>query len=293
MFTPRAAYEFRHPLIRTVAYDSQLKSSRADLHRRLATAIELNDPAAADENAALIANHLQAAGDLTAAYDWHMRAGAWSSFRDLAAATTSWRNALEVADQLSADDPNRSAMRIAPRTLLCGNSWRIGGTVADTGFDELRELTDAAGDKVSLAIGMMGWITALTFNDRIAESALLADEFVTLVESIGDPALIVGLLPGAVQAKAQAGDALDTRRLAGRISRTRRRRRHDGHPGRRITPDSRPRCSEASPRCFGGNPASSTTSTAALCRRAPGRCDLLRECGDVQELCGRSRRVRA
>ena len=36
VFTPRAEYEFRHPLIRTVAYDSQLKSSRADLHRRLA-----------------------------------------------------------------------------------------------------------------------------------------------------------------------------------------------------------------------------------------------------------------
>ena len=64
-------------------------------------------------------------------------------------------------------------MRIAPRTLLCGNAWRIGGTVADTGFDELRELTGAAGDKVSLAIGMMGWITALTFNDRITESAVL------------------------------------------------------------------------------------------------------------------------
>ena len=57
VFTPRAGYEFRHPLIRTVAYDSQLKSSRADLHRRLATAIELNDPASTDENAALIATH--------------------------------------------------------------------------------------------------------------------------------------------------------------------------------------------------------------------------------------------
>ena len=90
VFTPHAEYEFRHPLIRTVAYDSQLKSSRADLHRRLATAIELHDPAALDENAALIANHYEAAGDLTAAYTWHMRAGGWSSFRDLTAATTSW-----------------------------------------------------------------------------------------------------------------------------------------------------------------------------------------------------------
>ncbi len=77
-----------------------------------------------------------------------------------------------TADQLPADDPNRLAMRIAPRTMLCANAWRIGGTVADAGFDELRELTAAAGDKVSLAIGMAGFLAALTFNDRIARSSV-------------------------------------------------------------------------------------------------------------------------
>ena len=34
--SPRAEYAFRHPLIRAVAYESQLKSDRAQLHRRLA-----------------------------------------------------------------------------------------------------------------------------------------------------------------------------------------------------------------------------------------------------------------
>ena len=62
-FTPSAEYAFRHPLIRTVAYESQLKSDRAQLHRRLAAAIEQHDPGSADENAALIAEHLEAAGD--------------------------------------------------------------------------------------------------------------------------------------------------------------------------------------------------------------------------------------
>ena len=51
--TPRAEYAFRHPLIRTVAYESQLKSDRAQLHRSLAIAIEKRDPRAADANAAL------------------------------------------------------------------------------------------------------------------------------------------------------------------------------------------------------------------------------------------------
>ena len=44
-FTPSAEYAFHHPLIRAVAYESQLKSDRAEWHRRLATAIESRDPA--------------------------------------------------------------------------------------------------------------------------------------------------------------------------------------------------------------------------------------------------------
>ena len=140
-FAPHAEYVFLHPLIRTVAYESQLKSDRAQMHRCLAEAIEQNDPASADVNAALIAEHLEAAGDLRAAFAWHMRAAAWLNFRDIAAAHMSWRRARQVADRLPDDDPDRLSMRIAPRTLLCGSHWRAGGDLADTGFDELRKLT--------------------------------------------------------------------------------------------------------------------------------------------------------
>ena len=77
-FTPSAEYVFHHPLIRAVAYESQLKSDRAQWHRRLAIAIQERDPESADENAALIAEHLQAAGELHAAYGWHMRAATWA-----------------------------------------------------------------------------------------------------------------------------------------------------------------------------------------------------------------------
>ena len=66
--TRQSEYVFHHPLVRTVAYEAQLKSDRAELHRRVALATESGDPAAAEENAALIAEHLEAAGDLHAAY---------------------------------------------------------------------------------------------------------------------------------------------------------------------------------------------------------------------------------
>ena len=35
VFAPHTQYAFRHPLIRAVAYESQLKVGRAELHRRL------------------------------------------------------------------------------------------------------------------------------------------------------------------------------------------------------------------------------------------------------------------
>ena len=110
---------FHHPLIRTVAYESQLKSDRARLHRRLAAAIEARDPESADQNAALIAEHVEAGGDLPAAYGWRMRAGAWSIRRNIAAARVSWERARQIADALPTDYADRTAMRIAPRTMVC------------------------------------------------------------------------------------------------------------------------------------------------------------------------------
>ncbi len=72
---PQQRYCFRHPLVRTVAYESQLNANRARTHRILASAIALRDPGgAADDNAALIAEHYEAAGgELVEAYHWHMR----------------------------------------------------------------------------------------------------------------------------------------------------------------------------------------------------------------------------
>jgi class 3 adenylate cyclase len=205
-FTPDVEYAFRHPLIRAVAYESQLKSDRADLHRRVAAAIESGDPAAADENAALIAEHLEAAGGGHAAYGWHVRAATWATNRDINAARLSWERAQTIADALPAEDPNRAAMRIAPRTMLCGIAYRVQVDVAGDRFEELRELCAAAGDKTSLAIGMTGLVQCHAWRDRIREASRLATEAWALVESLGDATLTVGLSFPVIYAKVESGE---------------------------------------------------------------------------------------
>jgi hypothetical protein len=215
-FTRQPEYVFHHPLIRTVAYESQLKSDRAELHRRVAAAIESRDPAAAEENAALIAEHLEAAGDLHAAYGWRMRAAAWANNRDIGAARLSWERAQKIADALPTEDPNRAAMRIAPRTMLCGTGWRVHANVAGDRFDELRELCAAAGDKASLAIGMAGLVIDHAHQDRVREASQLASEAWAIAESLGDATLTVGLSMPLLYAKAESGEWDDVLRWSQR-----------------------------------------------------------------------------
>jgi class 3 adenylate cyclase len=193
-FTPSAEYAFHHPLIRAVAYESQLKSDRAQWHRRLATAIQEYAPGSVEDNAALIAEHLEAAGELHAAYGWHMRAGAWSTDRDIAAARQSWERAQAIADALPADDPGQLSMRIAPRTMLCVTGGLARAVQEGRGrFAELRELCSAAGDKVALAIGMSGPVAELLYAGGSREGSRLASEQMALLESIGDPTPTMGL----------------------------------------------------------------------------------------------------
>jgi class 3 adenylate cyclase len=216
-FTPGAEFAFRHPLIRTVAYESQLKSDRAQMHRRLAAAIEAREPESADQNAALIAEHLEAAGDLRDAYGWHMRAAMWATYRDIAAARLGWESARKIADALPAEDPDRAAMRIAPRTMLCATAWRVRMSVAGDRFDELRRLCNAAGDKASLAIAMAALVADHTHQDRVLEASRLASEAVTLVESIGDPTLTVALSFTPIRAKMASGEWSEMLRLSQRV----------------------------------------------------------------------------
>jgi hypothetical protein len=200
-------FVFRHPLIRTVAYESQLKSDRAPLHRRLAAIVDQSD-----QNAALIAEHLEAAGDLRGAYEWRMRAGAWLTNRDNVAAQLSWERAIQVADAFPVDDPNGMAMRIVPRSLLCSNAFRRFHPDMSVRFDELRELCMEAGDKSSLAIGMAGMVMEHVLRGRINDASRLASEQMALVESIGDPTLTVALSFAACVAKMQACEMEDVLR---------------------------------------------------------------------------------
>jgi len=209
-FTPTAEYAFHHPLIRAVAYESQLKSDRSEWHRRLAATIQTSDPESVDERAALVAEHLEAAGEVREAYRWHMRAGGWSTRRDIAAARASWERARQIADSLPDSEPNLTAMRIAPRTKLCGSAWR--GVHADVPrlVQELRELCTRVGDNASLAIGLTALSLQHGFHGRMRDASQLASEQMALLKTVGDPTSTIGAATAAASVFNETGHSAET-----------------------------------------------------------------------------------
>ena len=182
---PKPRYEFRHPLVRAVAYDSQLSATRASCHRRVAQAVAARNPCGGDKNSALIAQHLEAAGDPADAYPWHMRAAGWLMDRDINAARDCWERARAIADALPPDE-EATDKRIAPRAQLALTEWMVGGAVASQQYvDELRELTTQSGDPLPLALAMSGRLTSLIINEgRPRDAAPMASELKGLYERI-------------------------------------------------------------------------------------------------------------
>jgi class 3 adenylate cyclase len=199
-FTPSAEYAFRHPLIRAVAYESQLKSERAQVHRQLAGAIENRELESVDENAALIATHLEAAGELAEAYGWNMRAAAWLRPRDVPAARARWESARCGADRLPDDHNGVLDMRIAPRTMLISTALYVSADLdIDDLYRELRDLTKQTGDFSSLALATAGRIQWLALNNaRVPEAASLATDLEEMAKDIDCDAAVKSIFLNAV-----------------------------------------------------------------------------------------------
>lgn len=184
-FLPLQRYRFRHPLVRTVCYESQLRSTRASLHRRLALSLKQRNTEAADQDAALIAKHFEAAGELAEAYSWYMRAASWLYQRDVGAARDSWQRARTIADMLPVEQGDND-LRIAPRAQLSFSAWVVGGDDEEEDcFEELRLLTAKSVDKLPLALGMTGRVYSLITNQgRSRDGASLAAELDELYGTI-------------------------------------------------------------------------------------------------------------
>lgn len=124
---PPPAFAFRHPLIREVAYATQLKARRNVLHRAVARAMERAAAGAGDETAGLIAYHLEEAGENNEAAFYAARAARWIGQTNAGAAIKQWHKVRSlIASQPRT--PANDILRIEANGQIGWLGWRDGMT---------------------------------------------------------------------------------------------------------------------------------------------------------------------
>jgi adenylate cyclase len=124
-FASGRRFAFRHPLIQEVAYNTQLKARRAELHAAVGIAMESHYKSQPDEYAALIAHHYEAAGLWVSAARHEARAARWLGATNATQAMRHWRKARALLlDQQRSPEVDRLRVQIGGGLVYLG--WREG-----------------------------------------------------------------------------------------------------------------------------------------------------------------------
>jgi adenylate cyclase len=186
---PVAEYAFKHPLTQEVAYRSQLSERRARLHAAVARALEVTHPQQLDEQAAVIAHHLEQAGEQLEAARWHRRAAEWIGRSDVAQAIRHWQRVLALTAELP-EREERTGLRLgACTTVLAQGSWRLGlsGEEMEPLFIEGRELAERVGDNDARLILISGYAGRVGFAGDVRRYDALSREAHALVDESTSP----------------------------------------------------------------------------------------------------------
>ncbi len=149
---PVAEYAFKHVLTQEVAYGTQLGERRRRLHAAVARAMEEVDASRLDERAAVLAHHLEAAGEALEAARWHRRAGEFADRSDRVEAHSHWTRAHALLSPLPAS-PERDGLLLRACLFLLdlGASLGVSDAEAAERFAEGRALAEGSQDPRSLA----------------------------------------------------------------------------------------------------------------------------------------------
>lgn len=118
-------FAFRHPLIQEVAYNTQLKARRANLHAAVAIAMEAHYSAQPGEFSALVAYHYAAAGQLVNAAQHEARAAKWTGSTNSAQAIKHWRKVWALLDGQERS-PEVNSLRALAGGRIVYLGWREG-----------------------------------------------------------------------------------------------------------------------------------------------------------------------
>jgi class 3 adenylate cyclase/predicted ATPase len=187
---PEATYSFKHALVRDAAYESLLKSSRQQLHGRIARALEERFAGIAASQPEIVAHHFTEAGLFESAIEYWLKAGQRAARRSAnAEALNHLARGLALLPKV--DDPTaRNKSELLLQTSL-GNSLRA---TRGWSFDSVKhaytralQLCKESGFDEHTLPAVFGLWTWNFVNGALGEAGALAEQLVTrAAENVDD-----------------------------------------------------------------------------------------------------------
>jgi tetratricopeptide (TPR) repeat protein len=221
---PRARYVFKHALIQDAAYASLLRSTRQQIHRRVALMLEAQFPDRLEAYYGLLAHHYGVAEDLDKALSYHRRAAAAAQrVYAVEEALEHYTHALDIAVER---ERGAEAALVSDLHIQRGRVYAQTGTIdrARADFEAALRAARAAGNRESemqalYALGSYGWATDYQKAIPLFEAALplaqALDDTASQVRILSRMSIVYTNRLQLAQAFAYGQQALDLARALG------------------------------------------------------------------------------
>ncbi len=189
---PNVTYEFKHALVQDVAYQSLLKASRLQFHKRIAYALEEHFPETAETQPELVAHHFNEAGLTEQAVGHWQRAGGRAAERSANfEAVAHLTRGLELIKGLP-ETPERAGQELAMcitlgPALMATKGW--SAPEVEQAYLRAQELCEQVGEPAQLFTTTWGLWLHYQQIGQLERSLGLADEVLALAAGQGDPGL--------------------------------------------------------------------------------------------------------
>jgi predicted ATPase len=189
---PDTSYVFKHALIQDAAYATLLRSRLAEIHGRIATALEARFSELVDRQPELLARHLTEARLTDKAADWWLRAGQLASARSAnKEAIGHLTKSLTMIEKLPLTE-ERLRRELEVQSALAAPLLAIKGQAAPELSEvctRAQQLARQLGRRDHLAIALLGLWSITYVRGDLRHSRELSAEILTRVEEGDDPVL--------------------------------------------------------------------------------------------------------
>jgi len=191
---PDAEYTFKHALVRDAAYDTLLRSSRQQLHARIAAVLEKQFPEIVATTPEVLAQHYTATGMALQAIPLWLKAGELALQRSaLSEARSHLTKGLELLPGIS-DESARNGLELglqATLALALSSARGYGAPEVEQVYRRARVLCDQIGNAPQLFPVLYGLFIFHWVRGHLDAAHDSAEEMRSIAELMGDPALLL------------------------------------------------------------------------------------------------------